>query len=503
MFEGARALTSDARAAYLDAACNGDEALRQEVEALLASHDRATSFLETPAVMFDDTRSTNSLEGQCIGSYQLLARIGTGGMGEVYRGRDTKLNRQVAIKVLLPEVADDPDRLARFRREAQLLASLNHPHIAQIHGLEDAGGRHALVMELVEGPTLADRIARGPIPIDEALPMARQIAEALEAAHEQGIIHRDLKPANIKIREDGTVKVLDFGLAKALDRKSEAGGDAMKSPAPGAHATEAGVILGTAAYMSPEQARGRTVDRRADIWAFGVVFYEMLSGTRPYTGDSSQETMASVFRDEPKWDNVPSQAHRLLKRCLEKDSTKRLSHIGDVMSLLDEAPSGQHSATAAPPAAAPANPAKTRLSPAVAVVVLVLALAGVAIWAPWRSEMSGGQAVRFEVGPSEKMTYFSSAMAVSPDGRWIVFPARGEDGVVRFWLRSLDTVEARALPGTETIAITPPASWSWDSRYVVFAANSKLKKSTFRAGRRRRWRISPVVYTARPGIATA
>ena len=245
--------------------------------------------------------------------------------------------------------------------------------------------------------------------------------------------------------------------------------------------------------MSPEQARGRTVDRRADIWAFGVVFYEMLSGSRPYTGDSSQETMASVLRDEPKWDKVPSQAQRLLKRCLEKDPTRRLSHIGDVMSLLDEAPSGQGPATAAPPAAAPANPAKTWLSPAVAAVVVVLAVAGVAIWAPWRSQTSGGQAVRFEVGPSEKMTYFSSAMAVSPDGRWIVFPARGEDGVVRFWLRSLDTVEARALPGTETIAITPPASWSWDSRYVVFAVRRKAQESrpsgraAADAGRYPRW----------------
>ncbi len=216
-------LALDARQAYLAAACDGDDALRQEVEALLVSHDRATIFLETPAVLVDASRAS-SLEGHAVGTYQVLARIGIGGMGEVYRARDTKLNRHVAIKVLLPAVADDPDRLARFSREAQLLASLNHPHIAQIHGLEDAGGVRALVMELVEGPTLADRIAqRGDSRSTRRSPMASQIAEALEAAHEQGIIHRDLKPANIKVREDGTVKVLDFGLAKAIDAHERCG----------------------------------------------------------------------------------------------------------------------------------------------------------------------------------------------------------------------------------------------------------------------------------------
>ncbi len=223
VFAGARALPAERRPAYLAEACGGNEALRQEVESLLASDERAKSFLETPAaVQVQDAFAGKNLEGQRIGSYQIEAWIGAGGMGEVYRALDTKLNRQVAIKVLLPAVADDPDRLARFSREAQVLASLNHPHIAQIHGLEDASGVRALVMELVDGPTLADRIAQGAIPVDGALAMAKQIAEALEAAHEQGIIHRDLKPANIKIREDGTVKVLDFGLAKALDPTSGA-----------------------------------------------------------------------------------------------------------------------------------------------------------------------------------------------------------------------------------------------------------------------------------------
>jgi len=476
LFEGARALALDARPAYLAAACHGDEALLEAVEKLLASHDQATSFLETPAVLVDDTLPRQSLEGQHIGSYQLLGRIGTGGMGEVYRARDTKLNRHVAIKLLLPNVANDPDRLARFSREAQHLAALNHPHIAQIHGLEDADGVRALVMELVEGPTLADRIARGPIPIGEAVSIARQIAEALEAAHERGIIHRDLKPANIKVREDGTVKVLDFGLAKALDPASGDGVAGLGSAPLAAPATEAGLILGTPTYMSPEQMRGRSVDQRADIWAFGVLVYEMLSGTRPHTGDSLQETMASVLRDEPRWDKVPSQTHRLLKRCLEKDPSRRLRHIGDAMAMLDEAPPGPYGAAVA------ASPAQRRLSPAVAAAIVVLAVAGIAVWAPWRPKTSRGTPVRFEVGPTEKMTYFSSAMAVSPDGRWIVFPARGEDGVTRFWLRSLETVEARPLPGTETFAVTPPASWSWDSRYVIFSGRNKLNKIDIHGG---------------------
>ena len=230
--------------------------------------------------------------------------------------------------------------------------------------------------------------------------------------------------------------------------------------------------------MSPEQARGQAVDRRADIWAFGVVLYEMLTGKRPHGGDSLQETMASVLRDEPRWDKVPSQAHRLLKRCLEKDPSQRLRHIGDAMSLLDEAPAGRYSASVA----VAANPAKTWLGPALGALAVVLALVALAIWAPWRSNRSRGRPVRFEVGPTEKMTYFSSTMAVSPDGRWIVFPARSEDGVTRLWLRSLETVEARALPDTETNALSPPASWSWDSRYVIFASRNKLRKIDIQGG---------------------
>ena len=316
VFDGARALAVDARPAYLATACDGDKSLRHDAEMLLESHDRAPGFLETPAMLFADPTPTKALEGQRIGPYQLTSRIGAGGMGEVYRARDTTLNRDVAIKVLLPHVADDPDRLARFRREAQLLASLNHPHIAQVHGFDDAGELHALVMELVEGPTLADLLARGPLAIDEALRIARQIAEALEAAHEHGIIHRDLKPANIKVREDGTVKVLDFGLAKALGPTGSASAGAMTSHTPGPHATEAGVIRGTVAYMSPEQARGRVVDKRTDIWAFGCVLHEMLTGRLPFIGETPSDTIAAILEHTPDWSAMPAATPAPVRRLL-------------------------------------------------------------------------------------------------------------------------------------------------------------------------------------------
>ena len=243
--------------------------------------------------------------GTRLGPYEILSALGAGGMGEVYRAHDSKLNRDVAIKVLLPAVANDSDRLARFSREAQVLASLNHPHIAAIYGLEEAGGVTALVLELVEGEDLAQRIARGPIALNEALPIAKQIAEALEAAHEQGIIHRDLKPANIKIRDDGTVKVLDFGLAKAMDPTGASSANAMNSPTLSMHATQAGIILGTAAYMSPEQARGSAVDKRTDIWAFGAVLYEMLTGKHAFDGQDATDILASVIKSDPAWEALP------------------------------------------------------------------------------------------------------------------------------------------------------------------------------------------------------
>ena len=269
--------------------------------------------------------------GSRIAHYDVTALIGEGGMGQVYQATDTKLNRQVALKILPDAFASDPDRLARFQREAQVLASLNHPNIGQIHGIEEAEGTRALVLELVEGPTLADRIAKGPIPVDESLRIAKQIAEALEAAHEAGVIHRDLKPANIKVREDGTVKVLDFGLAKATD--AAPGGDPNQSPTLTAAETQVGVIMGTAAYMSPEQTRGKPVDKRADIWAFGVVLFEMLTGRSAFVGATRADTVANILDAAPAWDTLPPHRpillERLLRRCLHKDARDRLRDIGD------------------------------------------------------------------------------------------------------------------------------------------------------------------------------
>jgi eukaryotic-like serine/threonine-protein kinase len=280
--------------------------------------------------------------GTRIGPYEIGTQIGVGGMGEVYRATDTNLKRAVAIKVLPGAVAADVDRLARFQREAEVLASLNHPNIAQIHGLEKSDGTTALVMELVEGPTLADRIAEGPIPIDDALLSAKQIAEALEAAHEQGIIHRDLKPGNIKVRSDGTVKVLDFGLAKAMEPTSAMSASASMPPTITTPAmTQAGMILGTAGYMSPEQARGTAVDKRADVWAFGVVLWEMLTGKRLFEGATVSDTLAAVLKTEPGWNALgpatPTAIRRLLRRCLEKDRKQRLDSAAAARLEIEEA----------------------------------------------------------------------------------------------------------------------------------------------------------------------
>src|SRR5437016_6136021 len=272
--------------------------------------------------------------GNRLGPYEIFAPIGAGGMGEVYRARDTKLGRDIALKVLPESFAHDAERMARFEREAQVLASLNHPHIATIHGLEGSNGVRALVMELVEGPTLAERIGGRPRPLDEALPIARQIAEGLEYAHEKGVIHRDLKPANVKLTADGNVRILDFGLAKALEAPAPAGNPSI-SPTLMLSGTQAGVILGTAAYMAPEQARGAVGDKRADIWAFGVVLYEMLSGKQPFAGETVSDTLAAVLRAEPPWDVIPRAMRRLVRRCLDKNPKRRLGDIGEARAVIE------------------------------------------------------------------------------------------------------------------------------------------------------------------------
>jgi serine/threonine protein kinase/Tol biopolymer transport system component len=405
--------------------------------------------------------------GTRLHAYEITAAIGAGGMGQVYRARDTRLGRDVAIKVLLADVAIDADRLIRFEREAQILASLNHPNIAAIYGVEDASGIPALVMELVDGPTLADRIVRGPIPIDEALPIARQIAEALEAAHEQGIIHRDLKPANIKVRPDGAVKVLDFGLAKALDPAAGQSVSATSSPTVTMHATRAGVILGTAAYMAPEQARGRAVDRRVDIWAFGVVLYEMLCGTRLFRGEAISDTLALVLTNDPDWTrlppNTPEPIQRLLRRCLDKDPKRRLASASDARLEIDDA-------LREPVAHAP-RPSRTdvrsiRLWRAIAALVTLIALA----LSAWVLRPSAVQpASRVDVALPEGTTP-GDYVSVSPDGRKLIVTAGPPSGL---WVRDLASLEWRRLPGTEG---GESPFWSPDGRYVAFVVGEQLRK---------------------------
>ncbi len=348
-------LEAHKRTSFVAAACGGDEALRQEVEALLAHAHTAEGFLSAPvgavaAHVLADERGT-SLLGRHVAAYQIMAFLGAGGMGEVYKARDTKLARDVAIKILPRAFTGDPERLARFQREARLLASLNHPNIATIHGIEDIDGVSAIVMELVDGPTLAERLAKGPLPIKEALSMTTQIADALDAAHEKGIVHRDLKPANIKIAANGTVKLLDFGLAKLVTDGSSA--DLTQSPTVTVDSTREGLILGTAAYMSPEQARGQAVDKRTDIWAFGCVVFEALTGTAAFAAETLSETIARILERDPDWERVaaaiPAYFYRLLQRCLEKDPTERLRDIGDARFELQRPDQATQPASASMP----------------------------------------------------------------------------------------------------------------------------------------------------------
>ena len=395
--------------------------------------------------------------GTRLGPYEITAQIGVGGMGEVWSATDTNLGRQVAIKILPDAFAQDPERLARFEREAKTLASLNHPNIAIIHGLEKADGVRALVMELVEGPTLADRIAQRPISIDEALPIAKQIAEALEAAHERGIIHRDLKPANIKVRADGTVKVLDFGLAKMVEPAATMSPGLSQSPTITTPAmTQIGVILGTVAYMAPEQAEGKDVGKRADVWAFGVLLYELVTGRRPFHGDSVQATLAAVLTQEPDWNKVPERLQRLLRACLKKDPRERLSSIGDWRLLLE---AGELRPVA--PAAG------TKLAWAAAVLGV-----GIGTFGLFRPEKPAVEppVVRFEV-PVPGGVGTEAHFALSPDGRHIAIAAP-EEGQLRLSVRPLDAREARLLPSTEDARYP---FWKPDGSAIGFFADGKLK----------------------------
>ncbi len=425
--------------------------------------------------------------GSRLGPYEVIASIGVGGMGEVFRARDTKLNRDVALKVLPDLFASDPDRLARFTREAQTLASLNHPNIAHIHGLEESTGVRALVMELVEGEDLSQRIARGAITLDEALPIAKQIVEALEAAHELGIIHRDLKPANVKIRQDGAVKVLDFGLAKALDPVGAASPIVSQSPTITTPAmTQVGVILGTAAYMSPEQARGKPVDRRGDIWAFGCVLYEMLTGRRPFdAGETVSDAVAAILRSDPDWTalpaNTPAHVRTLLRRCLQKDPNKRLPHIGIARLEIDEGPADPVFVTSAK-ASAPAPRSRWRLAAAIGFAVLTTAaLTATAMWYLRPSPRVALSKFQFTLPPGELLGGVNRhVVAVSPDGSEIVLV--GTPG--RLYRRSLADVDVEPIQGTEIFQRVLSPTFSPDGRSIAFWAGSDrtLKRITLSGG---------------------
>jgi eukaryotic-like serine/threonine-protein kinase len=421
--------------------------------------------------------------GTKVGSYEILAAIGAGGMGEVYRARDTKLGRDVAIKVLPEAFAGDADRMARFQREAKVLASLEHPNIAAIYGLEDSSNTRALVMQLAEGPTLADRIRQGPIAIDDALHIAREICDALEYAHEKGIIHRDLKPANVTVSSDDTVKVLDFGLAKALE-SGPSTEDIANSPTLSRMATQTGVLLGTAAYMSPEQAKGKPVDRRADIWAFGCVLYEMLTGKQAFGGETVTDTLAAIMRAEPEWSLLPSatpvRVRVLLQRCLQKDPKQRLRDIGDARISLDEVLSGAPDPALAGTPQAAASFWRRALPWAVA-AVFVLTTGSLAFIHFREKPPAPAELMRLEIPLPENTTGDPSVFALSPDGRQLAFAATGSDGVQRLWVRPLDSLEARPLPGSESPGI-PPFFWSADSRFIAFDGGGKLEKIDISGG---------------------
>jgi protein kinase-like protein/WD40 repeat protein len=447
------------RDAFLRRESADDPALEREVRSLLMSQQQAGSFLESPAIdvaagapgsQASAGSKVDTSVGDKLGPYKIESRLGSGGMGDVYKAFDTRLGRAVAIKVSKEQFSE------RFDREARAIAALNHPNICTLHDV----GPNYLVMELVEGPTLADRIKPGPVPLAEALRIARQIADALEAAHEKGIVHRDLKPGNIKVKRDGTVKVLDFGLATRV------GGPVQEDST--ATMTTPGTILGTAAYMAPEQARGEVLDKRADIWAFGVVLYEMLTGKQPFAGATMSDTLAEVLKTEPDLKQVPPQTEKLLRRCLEKDSRRRLRDIGDAQYLLEESA----------PQATPA----VRATPWWKIVAGTLAAALViALLALWRSEKPVERPlIRLDasLGP-DAIGGANPSVAISPDGTRIVFPIRGPGGKPMLATRLLNQAAITPLHGTEN-AYT--AFFSPDGQWIGFAADNKLKKVSLHGG---------------------
>lgn len=470
------------RDGYLRQACGRDAALRGEIAGLLAHHEQSAGFepwaAAAAAQLIDAPASLQP--SQSLGPYRIESFIAAGGMGEVYRATDTRLNREVAIKVCGERFSD------RFEREARLVASMNHPNICQLYDV----GPNYLVMELVVGPTLADRINQSALPLQESLPIARQIAEGLEAAHEKGRIHRDLKPANIKITPEGVVKLLDFGLAKAAEETATPG-DPAGSPTVTISATRPGIILGTASYMSPEQAAGKPVDKRSDIWSFGVVLYEMLTGQRAYEAGDMSGTLAAVLTRDVDWKalpaDVPPRLLALLRDCLVRDPKQRLRDIGDARRVLDQIIAG----VPEPAAGIPSVQSQTRPSSARALPwgVAAVALAGAAALAFVHSRETPPtqQRIRFHVRAPEKSLI--AAFALSPDGRYLAFatgdPFTGMQGATsKLWLRPIDSIDARAVPGTEGTSVLPDQFfWSPDSEFIGFVTqNGKLKKVSVNGG---------------------
>ena len=485
LYHAADARSANERAAFLAEACRGDEKLRRYVESLLKEPSQdgplAAPSLEGAVAMIPDVPS--DMSGQSIGEYHLAALLGAGGMGEVYRSRDARLGRDVAIKILPRTFTNHPDRLARFEREARMLAAVNHPNICAIYGFEEADGIRFLILELVEGETLADALAgKSALPLDRALSTARQIADALEGAHDKGIIHRDLKPANVKITPDGIVKVLDFGLAKAVGGDGSSP-DLTLAPSATESAASHGAVVGTAAYMSPEQARGLPVDTRTDIWAFGCVLYQMLTGRVAFAGDTVSDSIAKILECEPDWSAlpaaVPARVRALIVRCLEKDPRQRLRDIGEARIALQE--------PAAPPAdAAPEkNAARASRRETLAWgLCLAFALAAVALAVGYARPAPEARVVRASINAPEGASFrFLSIEAgpveISPDGRSLAFVARTQDGRNVLFVQALDGLEARPLPGTE--GATRPF-WSPDGRQLGFFADRQLKKVALDGG---------------------
>jgi serine/threonine protein kinase/Tol biopolymer transport system component len=488
LYHAAAALPASQRARFLDDACNDDPTLRGEVEAMLARED--TGFLDDPAGAI--VRASESVAsgprlapGTTLATYEVGALLGAGGMGEVYRARDTKLGRQVALKLLPASFTQDPHRLGRFRREAHVLATLNHPHIGAIYGLEEANGVQFLVLELIEGVTLAHRIANGPLPVVEALDIGIQIADALATAHEKGIVHRDLKPANIAVTADGVVKVLDFGLAKAVDPTSPSA-DAANSPTVTAPTLD-GVILGTAAYMSPEQAAGKAVDKRSDVWAFGAVLMEMLTGRQVFTGDTVSHLLAAVLSKDPDWTRLPSSTpasiRTLLRRCLEKDRKRRVADASDVRLELDDARRAGPDTTTA---STPRRTLNVWSHLMVGVVAATLAMAGVLAWRGAAREPSTpvyaslDAPAGYVLGEDDVYAPLPTRtpMVFTPDGRSLIIQA-AQAGKPRLFLRSLDRPEARPIVGTDDgrVPFVSP-----DGKWVGFSTASELRKVPIEGG---------------------